>query len=1139
MPPPETRYTERLADWTMRAEMLQSFDLEERHNLLREMRRQLEDFLREELKMAGGRGLIYRGLRELPGAFPAVSRHQLEALHDLRLRANDSLHKQTYALSPETLGHCLINLCKLYAAADGQLLPKSLQALEKTLPPIVFCRPAEGSFTSASGADMRARVVRVNARDSVLVVHAENDPELQAYEIHYGRPAWKAYAQSIQRLMPGMLINLVNATINDESGMIEAYSLIVEPDYLVDVTAIAECVKDEARLFQLYGVKRYFPDDLTRPLVVGNIANMILDMCVHATDPDRVTEQDVMRQAFAMNTLELSYLLEKATEGEKQLLRQEIAVHLQNIKKCLREEFTREKIERSKCVLEPGFLSTRYGLNGRLDLLYARDKLISIVELKSGRNPQSILYPTWSNHKAQALLYKLLLQGQENARAGHSRQYILYSKDSTRALRDVAYDDDSLHELVATRNRMVLMDAYMAQADVSKIYDLLLASVTQLLREKLPSYEEQKLSVWAGMLKNAAEPLKAYTAAWCRFIHNEAWLNKLGDDYTNSSAQSQAWLMSGSATAEGLPGHVDGITIAENACTEDPPTLLLRRPRKEGPPEYRKGDIAMLMPQDATADITCRQVHKGTIIEVGPDTLRLQLRHRQGCPDEFEGTEVWQLRPDYMDKSLRAMYLSLFEMLRLHTIKDPRGDRLLGIAPPRMEAERWPAAPDDPHWAQMDNYMADCVQRALSAPDYFLLCGPPGTGKTSRALKNIARQLYFHTEERILFLAYTNRAVDEICHALRQAEVDFLRVGHRYSTDPALQAYLLDTHTKKLNRLDDCLSLLKGKRIMVATLASITGRPFLMKMFGGFDRIIVDEASQILEPAILPVLARVPRFVLIGDEKQLPAITLQSPEDTAVKNPALAAIALTDLRDSYFERMLRLGRERGWDYCMGTLRRQGRMHPEIMRFPNERFYENLLQSAQAPHQTAPAGGGRLRFINSGGAAAHSDIKCHPREAEIVTQMALEILDDTLRRGEVWNPGASLGIITPYRHQSALIRQMLQQTGREELESVTVDTVERYQGAERDVIIISMCLNNALQLRHLVNRMRTPGLEHIDRKMNVMITRARHRLIITGNEDLLRQDDNYCALLDMIAEYEKREAVKPAKRPKTPKPAPAL
>ena len=108
----------------------------------------------------------------------------------------------------------------------------------------------------------------------------------------------------------------------------------------------------------------------------------------------------------------------------------------------------------------------------------------------------------------------------------------------------------------------------------------------------------------------------------------------------------------------------------------------------------------------------------------------------------------------------------------------------------------------------------------------------------------------------------------------------------------------------------------------------------------------------------------------------------------------------------------------------------------------------------------------------------------------------------------------MGIITPYRSQIALIKSNLEQYGQEDLSAVLVDTVERFQGSERDIIIYSFCVNAPYQLDFLSNIL-VEGDAQIDRKLNVALTRARKQLFLTGVSSILKLNPIYKALLDYI------------------------
>jgi superfamily I DNA and/or RNA helicase len=145
------------------------------------------------------------------------------------------------------------------------------------------------------------------------------------------------------------------------------------------------------------------------------------------------------------------------------------------------------------------------------------------------------------------------------------------------------------------------------------------------------------------------------------------------------------------------------------------------------------------------------------------------------------------------------------------------------------------------------------------------------------------------------------------------------------------------------------------------------------------------------------------------------------------------------------------------------------------------------------------------------------------------QAEARIVADLLRRicrfyGDRFEPGKTVGVIVPYRNQIAMIRQEVAQLGLPQLEQISIDTVERYQGSQRDVIIYSFTVTRPDQLDFLTsncfeeNDGGYPSDSHtIDRKLNVAITRARKQLLLTGNKEILSRNDIFRQL---IARYQK-------------------
>jgi len=155
------------------------------------------------------------------------------------------------------------------------------------------------------------------------------------------------------------------------------------------------------------------------------------------------------------------------------------------------------------------------------------------------------------------------------------------------------------------------------------------------------------------------------------------------------------------------------------------------------------------------------------------------------------------------------------------------------------------------------------LKSIINSKDYFLLWGPPGTGKTSVMIRNLVAHYYYTTDESILLLAFTNRAVDEICEAIESIGVDFennyLRIGQMQSSSPKYRKNILKSKCEHINRRKVLLKLLKDTRIFISTLSSIQKNLDILSI-KKFSRIIVDEASQLSDPSLAGILTQVPHF---------------------------------------------------------------------------------------------------------------------------------------------------------------------------------------------------------------------------------------------------------------------------------------
>ena len=421
---------------------------------------------------------------------------------------------------------------------------------------------------------------------------------------------------------------------------------------------------------------------------------------------------------------------------------------------------------------------------------------------------------------------------------------------------------------------------------------------------------------------------------------------------------------------------------------------------------------------------------------------------------------------------------------------------------------------------------------------------------------------------------------------LTENELDYIRIGNEFSCDPKYSDHLLKEVLDDNATLNSIKSTLADARIVVATTSTMNSNAALFNI-KQFDLAIIDEASQILEPNIIGLLTASPpalsfregaaanksltglqqntynsanssytnisqnltnlaapslkeraggeaigKFILIGDHKQLPAVVQQQDTlETEETNNSLKDIHLLSCANSLFERLILTERAAGRTDFIGTLHKQGRMHPDIADFANRKFYaREQLECVPLAHQLEQT----LAYNETSEDETDDVLKAHRmifipskpcRQLNISEKVNTEearIITDLLRRlyrqlGKNFEPQKSVGVIVPYRNQIAMIRKEIEKLGIPELEEISIDTVERYQGSQRDIILYSFTIQSRYQLDFLTANTFYEDGQPIDRKLNVAITRARKQLILTGNEPTLRHNQLFAELIDYIKE----------------------
>lgn len=737
---------------------------------------------------------------------------------------------------------------------------------------------------------IRVQITEIDRDKQILICYS--DSVLKELRVLYNVSKINdSFNPTIEQLWIGAQLNLIDIKIDDKSNYLIPKYIVLEPDYLIDASAIAECFQNYGKSHLHYFRRKFEPSANSKHILLGNLANFFLDELVYSEEPQSISFSDVFFKAFRQSPFEYTSCSDIKETKDFIDFMSRAESQFKNIQRVVIHDFPYNNIITSNCTLEPSFFCERFGFQGRLDLLQLSDNpddnvKLKIIELKSGGLP----YPKDDpgkislNHETQTAVYRLIVQSVFNKTPREITAAILYSNadNSGENLRLSAPYQNLDKEIINIRNLIVATEHNIYAGDIKSVEDIFCQLFDLNNYSYTPYFFVNRLVGIKNVINSITELERNFLYRYIIFITRELYIQKIGgEDYFNSG--TAALWNSEYIEREEAFDLISNLEIKTIDDSGNDMKISFTRLDKANFINFREGEICILYPHEDISDsVLTNQILKGAIAKIDNDEILVRFRYKQKNKQYLNKYKKWSIEHDRLDHTYNAMYKGLFSFLLADVEKRKI---VLGVQQPRS------------YYIQEDencnlNFSIGEIQeriikKAICAQDYFLIVGPPGTGKTSVFAHRLIKTFYDNSNSNILVIAYTNRAVDELCEAINQAfgnKDNYIRIGSELSCGEQYRDQLLQNISEKVNSRKELNDIINNHRIYVGTLASIVGKQELFEL-KKFNIAIIDEASQILEPQIVGLLPKFDKFILIGDHKQLSTITLQDETKSKVDDP--------------------------------------------------------------------------------------------------------------------------------------------------------------------------------------------------------------------------------------------------------------
>ncbi|KAI4353108.1 hypothetical protein L6164_002081 [Bauhinia variegata] len=494
----------------------------------------------------------------------------------------------------------------------------------------------------------------------------------------------------------------------------------------------------------------------------------------------------------------------------------------------------------------------------------------------------------------------------------------------------------------------------------------------------------------------------------------------------------------------------------------------------------KNGDYVIL-----STESSCQAIASGVITDISHIHVSVSFSKRLRIPGSSSNTQdliqqVWRIDKDEVMTSFAIMRFNLLNLFLQNDQSTHLRRMIVDLEAPRFDSGT--TVSQDPAisyvWSEknLNDDQRRAILKILTAKDYALILGMPGTGKTSTMVHAVKSLLIRSTS--ILLTAYTNSAVDNLLIKLKAQGIDFVRIGRLEAVHEEVRGHCFSANVQSVG---DIKKRLEQVKVVAVTCLGITS-PLLANM--RFDVCIMDEAGQTTLPVSLGPLTFASRFVLVGDHYQLPPLV----RSAEARENGMGVSLFCRLSEAHPQ-------------AISALQSQYRMCRGIMDLSNALIYGDRLRCGSSEIANA-----KLQFsglecalpwlkdvLNPGRPVIFIDtdklpaleardrkIVNNPVEARIIAEVAKELIKNGIGVERI-------GVITPYNSQANLIRSATHLT------SLEIHTIDKYQGRDKDCILVSFVRSNENPTTWT-----SSSLLGDWQRINVALTRAKRKLIMVGS-----------------------------------------